>query len=226
LALAAPVGCSHGGVSVVSPPRLTAVRSLPPRGSAESAPRAYSGRLVQHQESASRGGPLSAEWKPAAPPRAWKYIVLHHSATGGGSVAQIDQTHAARVDRQGRPWLGVGYHFVIGNGDGMPDGKVEATFRWRDQIHGAHAGVAQYNELGVGICLIGDFERGAPTAAQIESARALVAALAAEYSIPRSEIRKHGDLVATDCPGEFFPFDRIADAALAPTVPRPESVRP
>ena len=48
---------------------------------------------------------------------------------------------------------GLAYHFVIGNGDGMPDGEIEPTFRWREQIQGAHAGAGEYNEQGIGIAL-------------------------------------------------------------------------
>jgi hypothetical protein len=108
--------------------------------------------------------PGSNLWKPTVASRDWKHIVIHHTATTSGSVESIHAAHLKNKDKNGNPWLGIGYHFVIGNGDGMPDGLVEPTFRWRTQIQGAHAGSSNkdYNERGIGICLVGNFEKTPP----------------------------------------------------------------
>ena len=143
----------------------------------------------------------------------WKLIVLHHSATAGGSVAAIDAEHRSRVDGQGRPWRGIGYHFVIGNGQGMTDGAVEATFRWREQLEGAHAGHPDYNRHGIGICLIGNFEQRPPTAAQLRSLRELLQLLERELGISAEQIVRHGDLKATACPGKLFSLEHVLSAA-------------
>jgi len=137
-------------------------------------------------------------------PRGWKYIVLHHSATSSGSVESIDVAHRQRVDAAGRPWRGIGYHFVIGNGDGFADGAVAATFRWREQSDGAHAGVAEFNQLGVGICLIGNFETARPTARQLAAARRLVQRLQDQFRIDDDRVLTHRDLKPTACPGAQF----------------------
>src|SRR5437870_125474 len=71
-----------------------------------------------------------SSWRPAVPARAWKNIVLHHSATASGTVEGIDREHRQRKDAAGQPWQGIGYHFVIGNSQGMADGLVQPTFRW------------------------------------------------------------------------------------------------
>ncbi|HHT9113865.1 MAG TPA: hypothetical protein ACFYD0_11140, partial [Candidatus Wunengus sp. YC65] len=53
--------------------------------------------------------------------RDWRYIVVHHSATSSGNAAEFDKYH-----RRKKGWEnGLGYHFVIGNGNGTPDGKIE-----------------------------------------------------------------------------------------------------
>ena len=88
-----------------------------------------------------------ASWQPAKPLRKWKSIVLHHTATEAGSVKSIHAAHRKRITN-GKPWLGIGYHFVIGNGKGMADGAVEATFRWRDQLHGAMPGNRPRTNMG------------------------------------------------------------------------------
>jgi hypothetical protein len=148
-------------------------------------------------------------WQPAAQPRAWTYIVIHHTATRTGSVESIHQTHLARRDADGNPWRGIGYHFVIGNGHGMQDGQIEATFRWRDQLTGAHAGDATYNAQGIGICLIGNFEQDPPTEAQLESLAGLSQSLSGTYDIPPQNIKGHCDVKSTACPGRYFPMQQL-----------------
>ncbi|QDT63499.1 peptidoglycan recognition protein family protein [Calycomorphotria hydatis] len=134
----------------------------------------------------------------------WKYIVLHHTATNSGSVASIDAAHKRRRDSAGRPWKGIGYHFLIGNGNGMPDGKVAETFRWEEQIAGAHAGVLQYNQHGIGIALVGNFELEGPTDRQQTALLELIERLVTDYGIPAENILTHGEIRATQCPGRFF----------------------
>ncbi|MGE5194258.1 MAG: peptidoglycan recognition family protein [Deltaproteobacteria bacterium] len=158
--------------------------------------------------------PGSNPWKPTVAARDWKYVVIHHTATTSGSVESIHAAHLKNKDKNGNPWLGIGYHFVIGNGDGMPDGAIEPTFRWRTQIQGAHAGSSNkdYNERGVGICLVGNFEKTPPTAAQRKSVKLLVQTLRAEYKVPAANVVGHKDIraSATECPGKFFPMAEIA----------------
>lgn len=143
------------------------------------------------------------EWTPKAEARQWKYIVMHHTAASRGNVESIDRAHRERG------WQGIGYHFLIGNGDGMGDGAVEPTFRWRTQIHGAHAGKAEFNERGIGICLVGNFEETKPTDAQRDSLIQLVQSLAREYGITEDRVIVHSDVKATKCPGKFFPVNEV-----------------
>ncbi|MFO7956533.1 MAG: peptidoglycan recognition family protein [Candidatus Brocadiia bacterium] len=132
--------------------------------------------------------------------RRWDYIVVHHSFSRSGSEAIFDRYHKQKG------WLGVGYHFVIGNGHGSGDGATEVTFRWEEQIHGAHAGVKQYNEHGIGICLVGDFEHGYPTAAQLASLVSLVNYLQERCRIPTARLMLHRQIKTTKCPGRNFPY--------------------
>lgn len=151
----------------------------------------------------------SNPWVPRVKARDWKYIVLHHTASDAGSVKSIHESHRRRKDGAGNPWLGIGYHFVIGNGNGMEDGAIEPTFRWKQQLHGAHAGVSDYNQRGIGIVLIGNFEKHRPTPAQLRSAKRLVETLRGEYQIGAKNIVTHGDIKKTACPGRHFSLARI-----------------
>lgn len=149
------------------------------------------------------------KWAPQASPRDWKFIVIHHTATETGSTQSIHRTHLTRKDANGNPWRGIGYHFVIGNGKGMDDGAVDPTFRWRDQIDGAHAGDAVFNRRGIGICLIGNFEKAPPTDAQLTALKSLTQSLSNTYNIPKENVMRHGDVKATACPGKLFPMQEV-----------------
>ena len=147
--------------------------------------------------------------EPPIAARRWKSIVVHHSATAGGDVAAIDAVHRTQKDRAGKPWRGIGYHFVVGNGRPMVDGEVVPTFRWREQLAGAHTSAGEFNEQGIGICLIGNFDEQAPSRLQVAAARRLVSALAARFEIESAAVLRHGDVQATRCPGRMLPWDQI-----------------
>jgi hypothetical protein len=147
--------------------------------------------------------------------RAWNSIVLHHSATTVGDVASIDAVHRQQRDSQGNPWRGIGYHFVVGNGRPMGDGEVRPTFRWHEQLAGAHAGQRDYNERGIGICLIGNFDEAPPTAKQLAALGALLTTLSDRYAIPRERIVRHQDVHATACPGRLFPWEQVVSSVPA-----------
>jgi hypothetical protein len=133
--------------------------------------------------------------------REWRHIVVHHSASATGSAASFDRAH------RDRGWDGLGYHFVIGNGSGSGDGQVEVGYRWNKQLAGAHAGNYEFNQHGIGICLVGDFEHGGPPSArQMASLRQLVAFLQARTGVPTNEIIGHGNVPGrnTECPGRYL----------------------
>ena len=149
-------------------------------------------------------------WKPKVKERQWQHIVIHHTATSRGSVESIHEAHLKRKDRNGNHWLGIGYHFVIGNGNGMQDGSIEPTFRWRQQMHGAHAGVGNYNRKGIGVVLVGNFEKQQPTTAQLTAVKRLVRTLKTAYRIDSNNIIGHSDIKATACPGKYLNVDDVS----------------
>ena len=134
--------------------------------------------------------------------RQWRYIVIHHSATDEGNEQTFDRFH------KDRGWRGIGYDFVIGNGRGSPDGRIEVTFRWEQQEVGAHAGEREYNEYGIGICLVGDFDKDEPTPKQMQALVGLVNRLQESCGIPTRNILMHRQVrpAGTHCPGKNFPF--------------------
>ncbi|WP_165244338.1 peptidoglycan recognition protein family protein [Paludisphaera soli] len=165
---------------------------------------------------ASAQDPLQAFFAPEAADdlffpnkadRPWKYIVVHHSATETGSYDQIDGEHRKLLG-----FDGCGYHFVIGNGTGSGDGQIEVAQRWVNQKHGVHcrnARRADIDEYGIGVCLIGDFEKAAPTPRQMAALKALTAHLSERYRIEQDRVETHAHVAATEtvCPGKHFPTD-------------------
>lgn len=154
---------------------------------------------------------VPAGWLPPSQiEKQWTAIVLHHSATETGSAAIFDRMH-----REENHWDGVGYDFVIGNGTDSGDGEVEVTFRWQQQVPGAHCGGTPNNwanEKAVGICLVGNFNNTAPTTKQMQSLGKLVRFLRKRYGIQTASIYGHcttpGARV-TECPGKNFPLQGL-----------------
>ena len=201
MAFVVVAGCTRPSVV---PPSVTVPRLLPPEPVPDLQPPVLSVPSVEEQRRSDR-----TAWLPDEPSRDWTYLVLHHTASTTGSVEAIHNAHLKNKDSNGRPWQGIGYHFVIGNGRGMNDGEIEPTFRWRRQIAGAHAGVEDYNQHGIGIVLVGNFDQGPPTDRQLDAVHRLVAELVRRYEIKTSNIVGHGDVRATDCPGRLFPLAEV-----------------
>ena len=111
---------------------------------------------------------------------------------------------------------GCGYHFVIGNGTNSGDGQVETGPRWWNQATGAHTRLTEaiaerrgiesghYNEYGIGIALVGNFEVDRPSEAQLDALVNLALALMQECHIPLVRVVGHGEVDDTTCPGENF----------------------
>ena len=206
--LAGAIGCQKQTCLVREPPAPyfgpRVAGALPPPYRPAATPPARSATLELPRESARASASWSsAAWKPLGQERAWQFIVVHHSATATGSATEFDRMHKANG------WDELGYHFVIGNGTGTGDGEIEVGSRWPKQKHGAHTKVAnhpEYNDLGIGICLVGNFDVTHPSEAQMQSLARLIRFLQDRYGVPRSHIYGHGQLKATNCPGRNFDY--------------------
>jgi N-acetylmuramoyl-L-alanine amidase-like protein len=141
--------------------------------------------------------------------RRWQFIVVHNSGTRQGNARVFDYYHR-HVRRMQN---GLAYHFVIGNGTSTGNGQIEVGDRWRRQINGGHVHSDYLNNISLGICLVGDFNRDQPTRAQLESCEELIRYLRERCGkIDRGNIpvRPHREMNpprwATDCPGDAFPY--------------------
>ncbi len=161
--------------------------------------------LPRKQPAAPQIAGVPAAWIPPVAPRPWRWILVHHSATTTGGAVAFDKMHRAKG------WDELGYDFVIGNGTDTGDGQIEVGSRWVKQKIGAHAKTSdnRYNEYGVGICLVGNFDVERPTPAQMKSLDKLVAYLMVAYHISPENVLRHKDTKATDCPGKYLNIDLV-----------------
>ncbi|MGI8956411.1 MAG: peptidoglycan recognition protein family protein [Chthoniobacterales bacterium] len=139
----------------------------------------------------------------------WRFIIVHNSGTRQGNARIFDYYHR-NVRRMKN---GLAYHFVIGNGTSSGNGEIEIGDRWRRQINGGHVHSDYLNNISLGICLVGDFNRSQPTRAQLDSCEELIRYLrdrcgkVERHDIP---VRPHREMNPprwpTDCPGDDFPY--------------------
>jgi hypothetical protein len=139
----------------------------------------------------------------------WQYIVVHNSGTRQGNAAAFDYYHRHFRRMQN----GLAYHFVIGNGTSTGNGQVEVGDRWRRQINGGHVHSDYLNNIALGICLVGDFNRDQPTRAQLDCCEELIRYLRQRcgkvgdhYPIVKPHREVNPPRWATDCPGDVFPY--------------------
>jgi N-acetylmuramoyl-L-alanine amidase len=144
-------------------------------------------------------------------PNRWQYIVIHHSAGNYGNIEHLQDIHDQRQSND--PIHAISYHYIIGNGNGMEDGKVESDIRKKLNIWGVHVSKNNWdrNFRGLGICIIGNLDKKEMTSKQYESLIELTLSLMEAYNIDIDNVGFHGKMQgeSTKCPGKFFPYKKF-----------------
>tara|TARA_B100000212_G_scaffold333689_1_gene303489 strand:+ start:51626 stop:52504 length:879 start_codon:yes stop_codon:yes gene_type:complete len=138
----------------------------------------------------------------------WKTIVIHHSGTVADRAKNIDRFHREERNMEN----GIAYHFVIENGTrGTENGDIYISERWKKQLHGGHMKLWAHNQIAIGICLIGNFEKSRPKAKQMEQLEALIDYLQERAGIPGKAVTTHTLMHPnhTLCPGKLFPTSQL-----------------
>lgn len=121
-------------------------------------------------------------------------IVLHHADASTCSPQDIHWWHV----RNG--WSGIGYHYFVN--------KQGVIFKGRpDDVIGSHA--KGYNSTSLGICFEGRYNKEIMSEEQLKAGKELVSYLKKKYGI--TKVKRHKDLMATDCPGSLFPFEEMIE---------------
>ena len=138
------------------------------------------------------------QFKDMSTRKSTERIILHHAAAQNCSAEDIHRWHL------NNGWSGAGYHFLV-----RRDGKVY-RLRPEDKV-GAHAYGSNYNSIG--ICFEGNYMEEDMQTEQVKAGKELVAYLKNKYGI--STVQKHKDVCSTNCPGDKFPFDEIANSEIS-----------
>ena len=121
-------------------------------------------------------------------------IILHHADASSCSAEDIHRWHL------NKGWSGAGYHFLV-----RKDGTIY-RLRPEDKV-GAHAYGSNYNSIG--ICFEGRYMEEDMPEEQERAGKELVEYIKNKYNI--TTVQAHRDKNSTSCPGEKFPFDKIAN---------------
>ena len=134
----------------------------------------------------------------------WEKITVHHSDEVGATIFNGSFSQSAQAIRSiqrhhldGNGWGDIGYHFLIDARGRIFEGRELA---WQ----GAHAGNSQKNRRNIGICLLGDFNHGAPSTAACTALKGLLDDLRRVNSISLTKVLLHSDLSNTECPGKHL----------------------
>jgi hypothetical protein len=147
----------------------------------------------------------------------WKYIIVHNSGTRQGNARIFDVYHRRTRKMQN----GLAYHFVIGNGTSSGDGEIEIGSRWTKQINGGHVASDYLNNIAIGVCFVGDYNRDRPTKAQLAALDELIQYLRGRVGkikgkptivVPHKKINPK----PTDCPGNRFPYSWMREKFGSP----------
>jgi len=148
----------------------------------------------------------------------WTSIVVYDSGSPAGDLASLERRHFDAG------LSGLGWHFVIGNGQGLEDGRIAVGYRWDRQLPGAHAAVgmrtparrtgagarpldaAELNRTAVAVCLVGNGDRRPFTERQLAELATLVRALQADLGIGADSVHFHSELVPDGRSSGNFPL--------------------
>ena len=122
-----------------------------------------------------------------------RVVIVHHTVSYLRDERELIE-RIARYHTYVRGWPGIGYHYCIGR-----DGTVYRTNpAW---VVAYHARNDYYNDVGVGVAFLGNYETAEVTDVQLEAARNLIRALADRVAPNLEDVLGHRDVAATLCPG-------------------------
>ncbi|XP_068901289.1 peptidoglycan-recognition protein LB-like isoform X2 [Tenebrio molitor] len=126
------------------------------------------------------------------------YVIIHHSYIPPACTTTADCLDAMRkmqdMHQITKGWNDIGYHFAVGG-----DGHAYEGRGWSRV--GAHA--PGYNNISIGICVIGDWTQELPPEWQLEAVHQLV-----EHGVEQGMIQEdykllgHRQVRDTECPGD------------------------
>ncbi len=145
----------------------------------------------------------------------WQYIEIHQSGTTSGNA----QTLAEACRQQALEPSA--YHFVITNGRGAPDGRIQVSQQWTQQKNAPGRRLSRLESSPastIRICLIGDFSQGPPGSVQLSQLETLLRTLQNRCQIPAENISLMGSTAAPQDQWRLFPLDKLRQALLSNSI--------
>jgi hypothetical protein len=141
------------------------------------------------------------------------HIVIHHSLTADGpellSVGAIRSYHVGQLG-----WRDIGYHLLIERARGRPEAILGRP--WDES--GAHTSQDHMNDIGLGVCIVGNYDKGPPDDKLLRFAARHVAgaANALGFDPGPQTIHRHSDFASyKTCPGLLFPWEKFLNLVVA-----------
>jgi N-acetyl-anhydromuramyl-L-alanine amidase AmpD len=149
----------------------------------------------------------------------WRAIVIHHSATEDGRAFDSQAIRQYHIKENG--WQEIGYHLLI---ERVEDEWYYVLGRPLTMA-GAHAGTKTsvlYNKIGIGICLVGNYDTVPPEQKALDMLYGVVKKLMDYYNISRENVIGHWEVFIRlglaktkeeawtkykTCPGKKFDLD-------------------
>ena len=165
----------------------------------------------------------------------WTGIVVHHSATKDSKLndwegikkfhtsyrfngdiitkEQAENMLANGEQRVLKPWASIGYHFGL---ERINDALQVMIGRPLSMV-GAHA--KGFNHTHIGVCIVGDFDKAAPSEDVWEAAIKLVRGIMYTFRLSNTSILGHRETfkirnveVSKSCPGNLFPLEEFRNS--------------
>ncbi|KAK3108915.1 hypothetical protein FSP39_018570 [Pinctada imbricata] len=144
----------------------------------------------------SAWGARSPKQPPTALSNVPTHVFIHHSAshlalTPAQCAQSVRSFQSYHMDTKG--WNDIGYSFVVGE-----DGNIYEARGWG--IQGAHT--LGYNNVGIGICVIGNFNDRGPHDDALTATKQLIQYGVVNGKLDRNyTLKGHRDVGNTECPG-------------------------
>lgn len=116
-----------------------------------------------------------------------KQIIIHHSATSGGSPESFARYH---VENKG--WPGIGYHIVIDKNGNICKTNFATTISYH---------CSGQNHKSIGVCVIGNYDNVLPDGNILSSLHDVIKYYDKMLGV-ELPIKGHRDFKATSCPGD------------------------
>lgn len=141
------------------------------------------------------------------------HIVVHHSASADHpTLLNFQAIRDYHVKVNG--WRDIGYNFVLDR----VGGRVETLVGRQLDDAGAHTRELNLNNVGIGVCMVGDYDKEYPAVDAMVCLIRLCRSLMRQFNIPAFNVIGHREAQAAggvplagrkSCPGAKFNMDEL-----------------